>query len=274
MSPVTGLEGKRIYTMALNPAIDRTFWVDRIDYEESNRVKQECRYPGGKGIDVSRVLTNLGVPNVALGFSGGYTGHELEHRLACEGVTTDLVSVSGETRTNIIVHETSTGRQILLTASGPEVTAEEIDELFVKLEGLDNAGLVAIGGSLPPGAGPDTYARMIATLRRNGIMTFLDADGKAMREGIMAGPDFIKPNRHELSELVGRDLPGLDDVLGAAEEVRSWGVGTVLASMAADGMVMVGAEVRCWARPPAVDVVNTVGVGDSSVAGFIHGLFT
>lgn len=266
-------EGK-VYTLALNPAIDRTFWVDRIDYDESNRVKEECRYPGGKGIDVSRVLTNLGVPNVAMGFSGGYTGHELEHHLACEGVVSDMVYVSGETRTNIIIHEVSTGRQILLTASGPQVTPEEMEALLEKIDGLGDASLVVIGGSLPPGAGVDIYRTIIGRLRKRGIMTFLDADGEALRKGIEAGPEYIKPNRHELGGLVGRELHGVEEVIEAAMSVRSAGVGTVLASMDADGMVLVGEGPVIWASPPKVEVVNTVGVGDSSVAGFVYGLVT
>jgi 6-phosphofructokinase 2 len=266
-------EGK-VYTLALNPAIDRTFWVDRIDYDESNRVKQECRYPGGKGIDVSRVLTNLGVPNVAMGFSGGYTGHELEHRLACEGVVSDMVYVSGETRTNIIIHEVSTGRQIILTASGPQVTSEEMEALLEKVDGLEDASLVVIGGSLPPGAGADTYRTIIGRLRKRGITTFLDADGEALRKGIEAGPEYIKPNRHELGGLVGRELHGVEEVIEAAMSVRSAGVGTVLASMDADGMVLVGEGQVLWALPPKVEVVNTVGVGDSAVAGFVYGLVT
>ncbi|MBI0583154.1 MAG: 1-phosphofructokinase [Methanomassiliicoccus sp.] len=268
----TNGQGGTVYTLALNPAIDRTFWVDRIDYEEANRVQQECRYPGGKGIDVSRVLTNLGLPNMAMGFVGGYTGEELERRLACEGVITDLVPISGETRTNIIVHENSTGRQILLTASGPEVSPAEMNALLAKLGALEDAGMVAMGGSLPPGAGADTYRRIIEMMKEKGIITLLDADGEALREGIKAGPDYIKPNRFELSELVGRPLPDVEDVVEAAEGIRSGGVGMVLASMAAEGMVLVGNGQRYWAVPPRVDAVNTVGVGDSAVAGFIYGL--
>lgn len=108
-----------IYTLALNPAIDRTMWVERMDFRATTRVRRECRYPGGKGIDVSRVLTSLGVPNVALGFVGGFVGEELEFRLGYEGIQTDMVRVAGETRTNIIVNETAgEGRHLLLTAKG------------------------------------------------------------------------------------------------------------------------------------------------------------
>lgn len=261
-----------IYTIALNPAIDRTFWVKRISFEESNRVDQECRYAGGKGIDVSRVLTGLGLPNLALGFAGGYTGEELECRLINEGVESDFVHISHETRTNIIVHETTTGRQILLTASGPEVTPHELGRLLSQIETLEEPSYVVLGGSLPKGVNPEIYRRIIRRMRRRGAVTLLDADRDALRIGIEGCPDYIKPNIHELGRLVGRRLTTVKEVLAAADEVRSsWPV-TVLASMGAQGMVMAGESSRYWARPPAVDAVNTTGVGDSAVAGFIYGL--
>lgn len=263
-----------IYTLALNPAIDRTFWVDRIDYDDSNRVQRECRYPGGKGIDVSRVLTNLGLPNRALGFVGGFAGDELECRLISEGVDGDFIRISGETRTNIVIHESVPGRQILLTTSGPEISPYELGKLLAQIENLKDPSLIAIGGSLPPGVHPEIYRRLIATAKKKGARTVLDADGEALKVGIQGKPDYIKPNIHELGRLVGRELTGVEDIVEGAESVRRQGVGTVLASWGANGMVMVGEQVRYLAVPPKVKAVNTVGVGDSTVAGFIYGLAT
>lgn len=263
-----------IYTLALNPAIDRTFWVERIDFEESNRVEREARYAGGKGIDVSRVLTGLGLKNTALGFAGGFVGDELECRLASEGVRNDFTRISGETRTNIAIHETSTGRHILLTAKGPVISPYELGALMRKIEGLDDASIFAIGGSIPPGVPPETYRRIISVMKRKGAITVLDADGDALRAGIEGGPDLIKPNLRELSQYVGRDLVTIDEVLAAADEVHEQGVDTVLVSMGAEGIVMVGPEVRLKASPPKVQVVNTIGLGDSAVAGFIYGMAT
>ena len=263
-----------IYTLALNPAIDRTFWVEKLDFEETTRVQKECRYPGGKGIDVSRVLTNLGAPNTALGFIGGFVGDELECRLTSEGVRSDFIHISGETRTNIIVHEEETGRHVLLTASGPEIAPYEIGALFRKIDGLKDISILAIGGSLPPVVHPETYRRIIAGVRARVAITLLDADGDALRVGIQGGPDYIKPNRRELSQLVGRELNELADVVEAAEWVRSQGVGAVLVSMGADGIVLVKDDGIYLAIPPKVEVVNTVGVGDSAVAGFLYGLAT
>ncbi len=263
-----------IYTLALNPAIDRTFWVERIDFEESNRVQEEGRYAGGKGIDVSKVLTNLGVPNTALGFIGGYAGDELESRLTNEGVRSSLDRIGGETRTNIIVHERSTGRQLVLTASGPTITHHELSTLLRRLDRLDDPKFLAIGGSLPPGVHPQAYCQMISMFRERGVPTLLDADGDALKAGIEGSPDFIKPNLHELSELMGRALTGTSAIVEAAEEVRERGVSTVLTSLGAQGMLLVGDGVRYRAIPPQVDAVNLVGVGDSAVAGFIYGLTT
>lgn len=262
-----------IYTLALNPAIDRTMWVERMDFRATTRVRRECRYPGGKGIDVSRVLTSLGVPNVALGFVGGFVGEELEFRLGYEGIQTDMVRVAGETRTNIIVNETAgEGRHLLLTAKGPRIDPYELGSLFRKIENLSDPTMMAIGGSLPRGVNPDTYRRIITIMRRKGAATLLDADGENLRCGIRACPDYIKPNRHEISELVGRKLNSLEDFIQAAEEVRSQGVGTVLVSMGADGMMAVADGKRYLAIPPKVETVNNVGLGDSAVAGFIYGL--
>lgn len=262
-----------IYTLALNPAIDRTLWVERMDFRATTRVRRESRYPGGKGIDVSRVLTGLGVPNVALGFVGGFVGEELEFRLGYEGVQMDMVRVSGETRTNIIVNETAgEGRHLLLTAKGPRIDPYELGSLFRKIENLSQPSMMAIGGSLPRGVNPDAYRRIITIMKRKGATTILDADGENLRCGIKACPDYIKPNRHEISELVGRRLTSLEDFIQAAEEVRSQGVRTVLVSMGADGMIAVGEGKRYLATPPKVETVNNVGLGDSAVAGFIYGL--
>jgi 6-phosphofructokinase 2 len=147
-----------IYTIALNPAIDRTFWVGCIDFDDSNRVEEERRYPGGKGIDISRVLTNLGLPNRALGFCGGYAGDELECRLIIDGVDIDFIRITGETRTNIVIHEGCTGRQMLLTTSGPEINPYELSRLLKQVDALTDPTLVALGGSLPPGVPPRSTA--------------------------------------------------------------------------------------------------------------------
>ncbi|NYT02388.1 MAG: 1-phosphofructokinase, partial [Methanosarcinales archaeon] len=140
-----------IYTVTLNPALDRTIWVDRIKEDVSNRIIKEFRYAGGKSIDVSKVLKNLGIDNVALGFVGGFPGRELEGRLLNEGIISDFIRVSGDTRTNIIIHEQETGKQIAFNARGPEIQPHELMQLIDQIESLRNPQFITIGGSLPRG---------------------------------------------------------------------------------------------------------------------------
>jgi 6-phosphofructokinase 2 len=260
-----------IYTITLNPALDRTLWIERIRDDVSNRILEEHSFAGGKSIDVSKVLKNLGIDNIALGFVGGFAGRELEGRLLNAGVQSDFVRVSGETRTNIIIHETETGRQLNFNARGPEIKPSEMMQLVEKIEELPQPEIVAIGGSLPLGVNPEIHHKIISLLRKRQAIVVLDVDGEALRQGIKALPNIIKPNIHELSELVGRDLKGLDEIRMAAREINKAGVEIVLVSMGAKGILLVAKGQEYLAVPPAVDVKSTVGAGDSSVAGFISG---
>ncbi len=261
-----------IYTITLNPALDRTIWIDRIRDDVSNRILEEQSFAGGKSIDVSKVLKNFGVDNVALGFVGGFAGRELEGRLLNEGIQTDFIRVSGETRTNIIIHEKETGRQLAFNARGPEIRPNEIMQLVEQIETLPSPSIVAIGGSLPSGVSPEIYRKIITLVKKCGARAVLDVDGEALRTGIKAQPNVIKPNIHELSELVGYDLKSLDEILTAAREINSQGVEIVLVSMGAKGILLVSDGPEYLAIPPEVKVESTVGAGDSSVAGFISGM--
>lgn len=261
-----------IYTITLNPALDRTLWIQKVRDDVSNRILEEKSFAGGKSVDVSKVLKNLGVDNIALGFVGGFAGRELEGRLLNEGIQTDFVHVSGETRTNIIIHEKETGKQLAFNARGPEIKASEIMEFVELLERLPCSDLVAIGGSLPRDVTPEIYRKIITIVKRCQSTVVLDVDGAALRAGILARPDVIKPNIHELSELVGRDLKGLDEIRSAAREINRQGVRIVLVSMGGKGILLVTEGQEYLAVPPDVTVQSTIGAGDSSVAGFISGL--
>ena len=261
-----------IYTITLNPAMDRTLWIEKIRSDDSNRIKKEERYAGGKGIDVSRVLTSLEVVNKALGFVGGFAGEELEGRLLNEGIACDFVRISGETRTNIIVNETSTGNQTVFNARGPEIKPYEVMQMIHKVEKIEDPKIVAISGSLPPGVNPEIYRKIIEIFKSRGAMVILDTDGDALRVGINGLPNVIKPNLHELSRLVGRKLHKKDEIISAANDLRNQGIGIVLVSMGADGILLVGEKEQYLASPPKVKVENTIGAGDSAVAGFVYGL--
>ena len=261
-----------IYTITLNPALDRTLWIQKVRDDVSNRILEEKSFAGGKSVDVSKVLKNLGVDNIALGFVGGFAGRELEGRLLNEGIETDFVRVSGETRTNIIIHETGTGKQLAFNARGPEIKPDELMQFIEQLEKLPCGDVVAIGGSIPLGVSPEIYRKIMSLVKKCQAKVVLDVDGEALRQGIKALPNVIKPNIHELSELAGRELKGLDDVVSAARSINQQGVEIVLVSMGAKGILLVSDGQQYLAVPPNVNVESTIGAGDSSVAGFVSGL--
>ena len=261
-----------IYTITLNPALDRTLWIQKVRDDVSNRIMEEKSFAGGKSVDVSKVLKNLEVDNIALGFVGGFAGRELEGRLLNEGIETDFVRVSGDTRTNIIIHETETGKQLAFNARGPEIKPNELMQFIEQLEGLPCGEVVAIGGSIPLGVSPEIYRKIINIVKKCQVKVVLDVDSEALRQGIKALPNVIKPNIHELSELAGRELKDLEDIVSAARSINQQGVEIVLVSMGAKGILLVSDSQQYLAVPPKVNVLSTIGAGDSSVAGFILGM--
>ncbi|MDD1679003.1 MAG: 1-phosphofructokinase [Methanomicrobiales archaeon] len=261
-----------LYTITPNPALDRTIWLDRLQDEITNRIEREERFPGGKGIGVSRVLKELGVYNHVLGFAGGFHGAELEARLLEGGIQCDFTPIEEETRSNIVIHERSTGRQLLLSSKGPRVYPQEIDRFCSDLASIKDPTLVSIGGSLPAGLKPEVYHTLVDQLKCRGAKVILDAEGEALAEGLSAGPYAIKPNLRELSLALGRKFSDLSGIIDAAEELREKGAEVVLVSMGAKGILLVSRTTRLLASPPPVKVKNTIGAGDSAVAGFIYGI--
>lgn len=261
-----------IYTITLNPALDRTLLIDEMREDVPNRIIREESYAGGKGIDVSKVLTALGAENKALGFIAGFAGRQLEAQLVRDGTGCSFIPVSGETRINVIVHEIATGRQIIFNSLGPMVKPFELIEIVDVVKRVEEPEFVSIGGSLPPGAHPEIYRKIIETARLRGAKVVLDVDREALSVGIKGKPDVIKPNIHELSHLVGKKLDKREEILQAARKINRKGIATVLVSMGPRGILLVSDGKGYQAVPPKVEVVNTIGAGDSSVAGFIYGL--
>jgi 6-phosphofructokinase 2 len=232
-------------------------------------------YAGGKGIDVSKVLTGFGVKNKAMGFVGGFAGAELEGILMNEGIACDFVRISGRTRTNIIINDLASGKQTLYNAKGPQITAYELMQLIHKVEDLEEPDFVILSGSLPGGINPEIYRKIIEISKSKGAKVILDTDGEALRIGLQGGPTIIKPNIHELSRISARQLDSLDSIIAVAQEIRLNGnLEIILVSMGRDGMFMICDQGQYLARPPAVEAKNTIGAGDSAVAGFVYGLTT
>lgn len=262
-----------IYTVTLNPALDRAVFVEKLKFDDLNRIKVEATYAGGKGIDVSRAIKELGGQSVALGLVGGFGGLELQGRLINEGITCDFVTISEETRTNIIVKDCSTKEQMLLSAPGPEVRPQDVAAIYNKIARLcPTPSFVVMGGSLPRCITPNIYAQFIKVVTNQGGKAVLDADDEPLRLGLRAKPYIIKPNIHELGRLAGRELKGLKDILSIARELNKAGIEIVVATLGEKGLILVSGDVAVHCIPPRVRVVSAVGAGDSSLAGLVLSL--
>ncbi len=262
-----------IYTVTCNPALDCAVYIDRLQLGEMNRTGDNTLSPSGKGINVSRVLTALGQPNTALGFVAGETGALLTRMLHSRGVQTDLISLEvGNTRINVKLHaETETE----LNAPGAVVSQAALEQLLLQLDRLQAGDVLCVCGSLAPGLPADTYRRLLERVAERGVYTVLDAAGAALAEALPAQPWLIKPNRTELSQLLGRELSTLAEVAEGAVALQRQCARHVLVSLGGEGALLCTEDCKRLHLPaPAGQVCDTVGAGDSTVAGFVAGWLT
>lgn len=260
-----------VATVTLNPALDKLIYVDSLLPNDTNRITKIEIDAGGKGVNASRVLHELGTETIALGFVGGQTGRFIEQVLDSEGIPSDFVHIAGETRTNIAIQEASGAPPTTLNEPGPAVTDEEFEQLYGKVCQYARASsMVLFGGSLPPRAPTDLYRRLVAAVKQEGARAILDSDGEPMRLGMESRPFMIKPNRDEVKRLIGMEIRSLDDAVRALHVLCGRGVELVVISMGADGAVA-GCLGEVWhAVPPQVKTVSTIGSGDSMIAGIAH----
>ncbi|MFI5525860.1 1-phosphofructokinase family hexose kinase [Streptomyces platensis] len=257
-----------ILTVTLNAALDITYRVPRLHPHTTNRITEVSERPGGKGLNVARVLAALGHRTVATGFAGGGTGQALRALLAETEVTDALVPVGGATRRTVAVVDAATGDTTQLNEPGPVVSPAEWDTfLGTYRELLGEARAVALCGSLPPGVPVDVYARLTRAARSAGVPVLLDTSGEPLRRGLAARPDLAKPNADELAALTGSTEP-----LRAARDTRRRGAHAVAASLGPDGMLAVTPDGTWQAAPPRRIAGNPTGAGDSAVAGLLSGL--
>jgi len=261
-----------IYTVTLNPALDHFIEVADLSVDDANRVKAECLYAGGKGIDVSRALRHLGGDSMALGFMGGHNGRTMIDLLKAEGVTCYFTPITQETRRDIVVCTGRPRTQTILNAPGPAVTRVEWRAFLTHLRLLDlREAYLVVSGSLPRGVPADAYYQIISLAQKLGARAILDADGPCLREGLKAKPFAIKPNLNELRRALGRSLRTDAEIVETAAALNRSGVKIVLVSCGRQGLLVVGNGVRLRAIPPPVKIKSTVGAGDSAVAGFVFG---
>jgi len=261
-----------IYTVTLNPALDHFVEVNDLAVDDANRVKAECLYAGGKGIDVSRALRHLGGDSMALGFIGGHNGRTMVELLKAEGVTCYFTPITQETRRNIIVCTGRPRTQTMLNAPGPSVTPVEWRAFLTHLRLLDlREAYVVVSGSLSRGVPANAYYQIITLVQQCGARAVLDADGPCLREGLKAKPFAIKPNLNELRRAIRKPLRDETEIMAAAAALNRSGVEIVLISRGSRGLLVSGSGSRIQAVPPPVKVKSTVGAGDSAVAGFVFG---
>lgn len=260
-----------IFTVTFNPSLDYIVRVDEMRLGTINRTNYEQLLPGGKGINVSIVLGNLGHPSRALGFSAGVTGVALEKLLADAGVDADLVHVKeGFTRINAKVKAVE---ETELNGQGPRIAPEDVDALFSKLDVLGQDDTLVISGSLPNTLPSDMYEQVMERLAGRGVRIVVDAERDLLTRVLPYRPFLVKPNNHELGDIFGIALKTRDEVVPYARRMQEMGAQNVLVSMAGEGGVLVAADGQVYQSPAAKGtVVNSVGAGDSCVAGFLAGL--
>ncbi|WP_031169639.1 1-phosphofructokinase [Streptomyces durhamensis] len=258
-----------ILTVTPNPSLDRTYEVQRLERGEVIRAETERMDPGGKGVNVSRAVTAAGRRTVAVLPLGGAPGALVADLLDAQGIEVAPVPIAGATRSNIALAEED-GVLTKINAPGPELSPAEQELLLDTVrEQSRDADWIACCGSLPGGLAPSWYADVVTRAHAGGARIALDTSGRPLLEALRARPDVVKPNAEELAEAVGRPLATVGDALKAAEEVRGMGARAVLASLGADGQLLVE-DGGAWFATARVDTVRSnVGAGDSSLAGFL-----
>ncbi|AIQ37082.1 phosphofructokinase [Paenibacillus sp. FSL R5-0345] len=255
-----------IYTVTLNPSIDYIVEVEDLRLGDLNRMKRDLKLPGGKGINVSRVLNQLEVQNKAIGFLGGFTGRYIEEWLRKESISSDFVFVSDDTRINIKLKH---GEETEINGAGPVINDTEADALLQKLSALNEADVVILSGSVPPSLGADFYDKLISVCKQRRAEFVIDTTGSALTMALPHQPLLVKPNHHELAELFGVTIQTKEEIITYGRKLLEAGAKHVLVSMAGEGALFITDQGVYHANAPKGTVKNSVGAGDSMIAGFV-----
>lgn len=259
-----------IYTVTLNPALDYVMKVGNIRFDDINRSESEEIYYGGKGINVSVILTRLGVENKALGFVGGFTGEKLYEMLKNDGIDCDFNTLkNGYTRINVKIKAQT---ELDVNAQGPAISREDIALLLEKLDVIKQGDFLVLAGSIPNTLPDDIYERILSRLDGRGINFVVDATGDLLKNVLKYKPFLIKPNHHELGDLFGVETKSEDDIVFYAKKLQEMGARNVLVSRAKDGATLIDEQenVTTFGNVEG-ELVNSVGCGDSMVGGFLAG---
>ena len=259
-----------IYTVTFNPAIDYVVRMDQFILDTVNRTTAEEIYYGGKGINVSTVLKELGQDSVALGFIAGFTGNEIAQGLKNQGIQTDFICLKeGMSRINVKI---KAQQETEINGQGPHIDAQALEALFQKLDLLQKDDVLILAGSIPSSMPEDSYEQIMKRMDGKGILTVVDATKNLLVNVLKYHPFLVKPNNYELGEIFQTVLKTSDEIVEAAKKLQQMGARNVLISMAGDGAILVAenGEIHQIGVPKGT-VQNSVGAGDSMVAGFIAG---
>lgn len=255
-----------IYTVTLNPSVDFIVEVEQFELGGLNRMNKEAKYPGGKGINVSRILSRIGSRTTALGFSGGFPGGFILDALRSENVPEDFIPVEEDSRINI---KLKTGQETEINGLGPNISVEKMEELRHKLSKMSDDDILVLSGSIPPSLSPDLYMELTREYAAKGIQVVVDASGKTLLDVVKERPFLVKPNHHELGELFDTKVETVKDAIHYGSMLVEQGAQNVIVSMAGEGAILINREGVYTATIPKGNVKNSTGAGDSLVAGFI-----
>lgn len=257
-----------IYTLTLNPSIDYVIKIDQFSDGETLRSNAEEKYPGGKGIMVSKLLKNLGEKSVNIGFLGGFTGDFIRKKLNDLGIEEDFTRIEDDSRINVkLKYETETE----INAQGPQIKEEEIEKFLNYLDQLQEDDFVIISGSIPKSLGDDFYRVIVNLLEMNNVRFALDTSGKKLYKLSSYKPFLVKPNKDELSEIFEDKIDSDEKIVKYARKLIDQGAENVIVSLGKDGSIFVDNSVTYKAKPIEGKLINSVGSGDSMVAGYIFG---
>ena len=254
-----------IYTVTVNPSIDYIVQLNELTLGEVNRMDYDNKLPGGKGINVSRILKELGLDNTAWGFLGGFTGEFVKETLEKTGLKTNFTPIKADTRINVKIKAQA---ETEINGRGPELTKEEIAAFTAQFDKLTADDVVIFAGSLVPSLSDDFYFDLIKVIRQKGAQFVIDTTGESLLKTLPENPLVIKPNNHELAELFGVELNSIDDIVKYGKNLLEMGAKHVLISMAGDGGLMITKDKVYRSYAPKGTVINSVGAGDSMIGGF------
>ncbi len=259
-----------IYTVTFNPAIDYVIGLNQFNIGEVNRASKEQIFFGGKGINVSWILNTLNVDSIALGFVAGFTGEAIEKGVSAQGIKTDFVFLdNGFSRINV---KMKSSKETEINGQGPQINEDDIQKLFTKLDNLKSGDTLVLAGSIPNTLPSDMYEKILKHLSNKGINFVVDATKDLLVNVLKYKPFLIKPNNHELAEIFNVELKSNDDIVTYAKKLQDMGARNVLISMAGDGCILIDEFGKVYTMGvPYGQVINSVGAGDSMVAGFIAG---